>query len=126
MYVLDTGNNRILSSDGLGVVDAIICETDDCSFALASPEDMEFHDGLFYVANTERGTVEVIDPSGSVRLTMELPVDDGAATPRSAGIYVAADGTAYVSDATSGLIAIFGPDGQFQNYSGEVGGPGAI
>lgn len=125
VYVLDTGNNRILSTDGLGVVDAVICETDECGFTLSGPEDMDIHDGLFYVANTGQGTVEVIDPSGSVVRTMEFPADDDAA-PRTTGIYVAADGSAYVSDATSGRVGIFGPDGEFQHFFGEVDGPGAI
>ena len=124
LYVLDTGNNRILSTDGLGVVDAIICETDDCAFTLASPEDMDVHDGLFYVANTGRGTVEVIDPSGTVVRTIEFPADETAA--RTTGVFVAADGSVYVSDATSGRVGIFGPDGEFRNFFGEAGGPGAL
>lgn len=124
LYILDTGNNRILSTDGLGVVDAIICETDDCAFTLASPEDMDIHDKLFYVANTGRGTVEVIDLSGSVVRTMEFPPDENAARP--SGIYVADDGTAYVSDATSGRVGIFTPDGEFRDFFGEAEGPGAI
>ena len=124
VYILDTGNNRILSTDGLGVVDAVICETDDCAFTLANPEDMDIHDGLFYVANTGRGTVEVIDPSGSVVRTMEFPADDVAA--RTTGIYVADDGSTYVSDATSGRVGIFGPDGEFQYFFGEAGGPGPL
>lgn len=123
VYVLDAGNNRILSTDGLGVVDAIICETGDCAFTLASPEDMDIHDGLFYVANTGRGTVEVIDPSGSVIRTMEFPADETAARPT--GIFVAEDGTAYVSDATSGRVGIFTPDGEFRDFFGESAGPGA-
>jgi DNA-binding beta-propeller fold protein YncE len=85
---------------------------------------MDIHDGLFYVANTGRGTVEVIDPSGSVVRTMEFPTDETAA--RTTGIYVADDGSAYVSDATTGRVGIFGPDGEFQAFFGEAGGPGAI
>ncbi len=125
VYILDTGNNRILSTDGLGVVDSIICETDDCAFTLNGPEDMDLHDGLFYVANTGAGTVEVIDPAGSVVRTLEFPADADEAA-RTTGVYVANGGTTYVSDATSGRVGIFGADGEFQSFFGEANGPGAL
>jgi DNA-binding beta-propeller fold protein YncE len=55
---------------------------------------------------------------------MEFPAEGAAA--RTTGIYVTDDGSAYVSDATSGRVGIFGPDGEFQSFFGESGGPGAL
>ncbi len=118
IYVLDTGNNRILSMDHEGVVDNIICETDDCALLLDAPQDMEVVDGLFYVANTEMGQVDVVTNTGTVVRTYELPSQPGVA-PRATGIHVAQDGTVYVSDWSSGKVAMFEPDGAFRQYFGE-------
>ncbi len=117
IYVLDTGNNRILSMDAEGVVDRIICETDDCALLLDAPEDMEYHDGLFYVANTEKGRVDVVTFDGTLERSYELPVEPGV-LPRATGVHVAPDGTVYVADGTSGKIAVFDPDGEFTMYFG--------
>lgn len=117
IYVLDSGNNRILSMNRQGVVDSIICETGECAFLLDAPQDMEIHDGLFYVANTERGQVDVIDDAGSIIRTYLLPVGE-AGSPRATGVHVADDGSVYVSDWVSGKIAIFAPDGTFLQYFG--------
>jgi len=118
IYVLDSGNNRILSMDRQGVVDNIICETDDCALLLDAPQDMEYFDGLFYVANTEKGQVDVVDSAGTIVRTYELPLEPGAA-PRATGVHVTDDCSVYVSDGTSGKIAIFEPDGEFRQYFGE-------
>ncbi len=117
IYVLDTGNNRILSMDRDGVVDGIVCETDACALLLDTPQDMEIHEGLFYVANTERGQVNVVDRAGTVLRTYELPAGQGDA-PRATGVHVAPNGVVYVSDGTSGRVAIFEPDGEFSQYFG--------
>jgi len=118
IYVLDTGNNRILSMDHEGVVDNIICETDDCALLLDAPQDMEYVNGLFYVANTEKGQVDVVTNTGTVVRTYKLPVEPGVA-PRATGVHVTQDGSVYVSDWTSGKVAIFEPDGAFRLYFGE-------
>jgi len=118
IYVLDTGNNRILSMDHEGVVDNIICETDDCALLLDGPQDMEYLGGLFYVANTEKGQVDVVDAAGTIIRTYELPVEPGV-FPRATGVTVAKDGSVYVSDWTSGRVAIFEPDGAFRLFFGE-------
>ena len=118
IHVLDAGNNRILSMDHEGAVDNIICETDDCALLLDAPQDMEVVDGLFYVANTEKGQVDVVTNSGTTVRTYELPSQPGVA-PRATGVHVARDGTVYVSDWTSGKVAIFEPDGAFRQYFGE-------
>ncbi|MCL1600515.1 MAG: NHL repeat-containing protein [Actinomycetia bacterium] len=118
IYILDTGNNRILSMDREGVVDNIICETDECALLLDAPQDMEYHEGLFYVANTEKGQVDVVDATGTIIRTYELPAEPGD-LPRATGVHVADDGSVYVSDWTSGRVAIFEPDGAFRLYFGE-------
>ena len=118
IYVLDTGNNRILSMNREGAVDNIICETDECALLLDGPQDMEYHDGLFYVANTEVGQVDVVDGTGTIIRTYELPAGEGD-LPRATGVHVAGDGSVYVSDWTSGRIAIFEPSGAFRQYFGE-------
>jgi len=118
VYILDTGNNRILSMDHEGVVDNIICETDDCALLLDAPQDMEYRDGLFYVANTEKGQVDVVDAAGTIIRTYELPAGEGV-LPRATGVHVAPDGVVYVSDGTSGKVAMFEPDGAFRQFFGE-------
>lgn len=118
IYVLDTGNNRILSMDRQGAVDNIICETDDCAFLLDGPMDMEYRDGLFYVANTEAGEVDTVDRDGAIHQRYLLP-RNGDEPPRATGVYVAPDGTVYASDGTSGRIAIFDSNGTFRQYFGE-------
>ncbi len=117
IYVLDAGNNRILSMDHEGLVDNIICETDDCAFLLDAPTDMEYVDDVFYVANTEKGQVDVITNTGVTVRTYELPKQPGVA-PRATGVHVAPDGSVYVSDWTSGKVAIFEPEGEFRAYFG--------
>jgi len=118
VYVLDTGNNRILSLDQEGAVDNIICETDDCALLLDAPQDMEYVNGVFYVANTEKGQVDVVTNTGTIVRTYELPIQPGVA-PRATGVHVAQDGSVYVSDWTSGKVAIFEPNGAFSQYFGE-------
>ncbi len=117
VHVLDTGNNRILTMDREGVVDQIICETGECTFLLEAPQDMEVHNGLFYVANTDRGQVDVIDNTGAVVRTYQLPAGE-AEPPRATGVYVAEDGSVFVSDWVSGKVAIFEPGGTFRQYFG--------
>jgi len=117
IFVLDTGNNRILVMNIDGLVEKIICETDACALLLDGPQDMEYHDGLFYVANTQKGQVVVVDESGETVRVYELPVTAGIA-PQATGVHVPDEGTVYVSDGSSGKIAMFDRDGTFRQYFG--------
>lgn len=118
VYILDTGNNRILETDGNGTVNGILCETDECAFTLDEPEDLFVVGTTLYVANTGAGTIEVIGASGERLATYELPTVSGQ-PPRPTGIFVAEDGSMYASDWNSGRVAIFGPDGEFLRHFGE-------
>jgi hypothetical protein len=119
VYVLDTGNNRILDMDRTGAVDAVIGESGESAFLLRGPCDMAVHDGLFYIANTEAGEIAVVSAENNVVLRMPFPVDGAGPRPRPTGVHVTPDGTVYASDWESGRVAIFDANGEFVRYFGE-------
>src|SRR3989304_3018889 len=50
LFVLDTGNDRILELDRSGKVTAVLCETGDCQFLLKSAQALTVKDEELYVA----------------------------------------------------------------------------
>jgi len=106
LFVLDTGNDRILKLDKTGRVTAILCEVGDCGRLLKAPQAITAHEGLLYVANTGAGQVVVLSTDGSLISTIEPRVSATAGKERFApsGIVVSTEGDIYVADTGKDLV----------------------
>lgn len=106
LYVLDTGNDRILELDDNGKVSAVLCERGECAFLLNGAQSVTARNGQLYVANSGAGQVVVLSPGGSVVETIDvsIPNQDPSAKLSPAGIAVAGNGDIYVADTLRNLV----------------------
>ncbi|HET9477567.1 MAG TPA: NHL repeat-containing protein [Dehalococcoidia bacterium] len=124
IFVLDTGNNRILVQDVEGRVDRTIDGSGDGQPALKGPMAIATAGGLLYVANSGASQVLVMETTGRLVKTIDL-VADGAdgAQPRPVGLAVAPDGSLWVSDPEANRILQYGAEGQLlRSVGGERAG----
>lgn len=113
VFVLDTGNGRILevAEDGTGarILDVPLSE----AMAITA------HNGKLYVANSTAGTILVVDPSGSTEREIQpQEVPSGEKPLRPIGIAVAPGGDIYLSDADNHRVLKLDPDGRFLSSIG--------
>lgn len=110
IFVLDTGNDRIVEVDKSGDVKAVLCESGPCQFLLKGPQALVAHDGKLYVANTGSGQVIVLLADGSVDTTRDLVVPDARGDQRisPSGIAVSPAGEIYVADTSRNLVLRIG------------------
>lgn len=118
MYVLDTGNNRILVQDQSGRVSRVIGGAEG-QVSLQQPMALATDARYLYVANTGASQVLVLDPGGSIVRTVDLPpaTPDGPAA-RPVGLAVRPDGGFVVTDTDNNRVLFYGSDGQLQNTIG--------
>ncbi len=112
LFVLDTGNNRILVQDRAGNVHRIIDGSSDERLALRVAMALTTDGRYLYVANSGASQVLVLEPAGTVVNTLDLPPD--ATTGRLArpiGIAVAPDGDLFVSDPDGNRVFHYDSDG---------------
>jgi DNA-binding beta-propeller fold protein YncE len=124
IFVLDTGNDRILVQDGEGRVDRAIDGSVDGQPALKAPMAIASSGGLLYVANSGASQVLVLEPSGRLVRTIDLAADyEGGARPRPVGVAVVNDGSLWVSDPDANRILQYGAEGQLlRSVGGERAG----
>lgn len=123
IYVMDRGNNRVLRLDETGALQAVLCETGDCAFLLDEPQALLVAEDGVYVANTNRGEVNLIASSNEVIATFAMPEVEGGVDPRPAGLALGPSGELYVADAANGWVVRFNIDGTEEGF---VGPPGEI
>lgn len=124
LFVLDSGNDRIVEMDRDGKSRAVLCEAGDCQFLLKDPRAMVAHQEQLYVANTGAGQIVVLSTSGSVVKTIDIviPGADGREKFSPSGIVVSPAGDMYVTDAVKKLVLQVSSDGRSASvFLGETG-----
>ena len=72
LFVLDSGNDRVLEVNKTGRVTAVLCEVGDCQFLLKNPQAMAAHGEELYIANTGAGQVVILSANGSLIKTIDI------------------------------------------------------
>ena len=119
MFVLDTGNNRILAQDQSGAVLWVIGGPAEGQLSLQRPMALATDGRHLYVANTDASQVLVLEPDGSIVKTIDLPpaAPDGRAA-RPVGLAVRPDGGMVVTDPDNNRVLLYGNEGQLQTTLG--------
>ena len=126
VFLLDTGNDRILVLDGDGgtkrVLDTRLHGGPALQGAMAMASDGEY----LYVANSGARQILVLTPAGEVIKTTELEkvAEGDADRPRPIGIAVNPQGELLVTDADNNRLLRYDADGRLMQAIGE-GGRGA-
>lgn len=116
IYVLDSGNNRIVAVNHDGEVVDVLCEQGDCAFLLDAPQAMRIHGDKIYVANSGSAEIVVLTLDGQVDRRIPLPVAEDGTVPEVAGLAIAPTGLMFVSDRATDRVLRFGVLGEFQRY----------
>lgn len=112
LFVLDTGNNRILAQDRGGNVHRVIDGSSDQRLALRGAMAMATDGRYLYVANSGASQVLVLEPAGAVVKTLDLPPDAASGRPvRPIGLAVGPDGGLFVSDPDGNRVLHYDSDG---------------
>lgn len=128
IYLLDTGNSRLICLDSDWRVIKIITEFDNNGTRdrLSQPSSVYVDSlGQIYIADTRNARIVVLDQSGALLRTMSVKAGQTEGAFRDDFVFqpvkVAASpvGTVYATDRNvyDGLIE-FGPDGQFRGFMG--------
>jgi len=112
LFVLDTGNNRILVQDRAGNVHRVIDGSSDERLALRGAMAMATDGRYLYVANSGASQVLVLEPTGAVVKTLDIPPDAATGRPaRPIGLAVGPVGDLFVSDPAGNRVLHYGSDG---------------
>ena len=119
VFVLDTGENRILALDEKGRVTATFDKASDQRLDLRGPMAIASDGRSLFVANSLAAQVLVLDLSGRLQKTITLtPAGEGAATPRPIGLALSADGNIIVADADNHAVLFLDPRGNVIQTTG--------
>jgi DNA-binding beta-propeller fold protein YncE len=123
LFVLDTGNSRILELDEGMTVRQILDDRHDERLALQGPMDMTSDGRYLYVANSGASQVLVLSPDGRVVRVLSLDKVDprDQAPPRPIGLAVAENGELLVSDGDNHRVLRYGPEGRLLQAIGTGG-----
>jgi len=125
MYVLDTGNNRILVQDQSGAVLRIIGSA-DLGTSLQRPMALATDGQRLYFANTPASQILVLAPDGTVVRSVNLPPAAADGPPaRPVGLTVRPDGGIIVTDTDNNRVLFYGEDGRLQTTVGGTRGAGS-
>jgi tripartite motif-containing protein 71 len=112
LYVLDTGNNRVLGVDSAGRVVATLGPRFDGLTELQQPMSLATDGSRLYIANSLAAEIVVLDPAGTVDTILTLDARPGDLTPRPIGVAVGGDGHLIVSDAENHRVLILDSEGE--------------
>ena len=115
LYVLDTGNNRILAQNTAGTVRQVIDGSRDGEPTLRGAMSIATDGRYLYVANTGSSQIVVLEPNGQVVRTVDLASEAPAGRPpRPVGLAVRPDGALLVSDADGNRVLYYNAEGRLQ------------
>jgi hypothetical protein len=118
MFVLDTGNNRILVQDQSGGVLRVIGGAEG-QVSLQRPMALATDGRHLYVANTSASQILALEPDGSVVRTVDLPPATPDGPPaRPVGLAVRPDGGIVVTDTVNNRVLFYDNGGQLQTAIG--------
>ena len=135
VFVLDTDNGRILELGSQGEVVRALDQSGDDKLKIKGAMAMTEHQGKLYIANSNEGTVLLLDPSGRVEDVITPKAQAGEHPLRPIGIAVAADGQIVLSDPDNHRVLRVSPSGELvatlgsgKRDSGDYGfnTPGAV
>jgi DNA-binding beta-propeller fold protein YncE len=112
IYILDTGNNRILVLNHEGQVSKIIGETGESKDVLREPESFYVLEDSIYVANTGASEIVVFTLEGELIKKIPMPAVSEERESRPAGIVVLQSGDLYVSDRANNVVLRLDGNGQ--------------
>ena len=98
IFVLDTGNNRLLKLDQDGGRVTVLA-SHDTGPALQMPMAIATDGRRLFIANSLAANVVTMDLAGRVENVIALPADETGGAPRPIGLAVMPDGGLVVSDA---------------------------
>ena len=126
VFLLDTGNNRILVLDDNGGVERVLDVRLNGGAVLKGAMAIASDDQFLYVANSGARQVLVLTPTGEVKKTIELEkvAEGDTGRPRPIGIAVSPRGELLVTDADNNRLLRYDGDGRLLDVAGE-GGRGA-
>ncbi|MDY6835215.1 MAG: NHL repeat-containing protein [Chloroflexota bacterium] len=124
IFVLDSGNNRVLRLTETGEVVAVFCQDDENEFLLKGPLSMALYDSKLYIANTDASQIVVLNQSsGNLEASFILnPIEENDAVPKPSGIVLNEEGELYVSDSNNHRILHLDQDGQLIDFIGNSDG----
>lgn len=115
IFVLDTGNNRILEQDQSGAVSRVIDGSVDGQPSLQRPMALATDGRYLYVANTGASQVLILEPDGSTLNTLDLPpATPGGRAARPVGLAVRPGGGLVVTDPDNNRVLFFGNEFELQ------------
>jgi DNA-binding beta-propeller fold protein YncE len=113
IFVLDTGNNRVLKLDRDGAVLGIFDKSSDGRLDLQEPMALATDGKHLYIANSLAASIVVVDLSGRVEAVLPLQAaQPGETTRRPIGVAVTPDGEIVVSDANNHQVLLLDASGQ--------------
>ena len=126
VFLLDTGNDRILALDDDGDVERVLGSPLDGGPALKGAMAIASDGEFLYVANSGASQVLVLTPAGEVTKTIELEKVEDSDTdrPRPISIAVSPQGDLLVTDADNNRLLRYDGNGRLLKVTGE-GGRGA-
>lgn len=99
IFVVDTGNNRVLKLEDDGQRVTVLGSHGDTGPALQMPMAIATDGRRLFIANSLGGNIVVLDAEGLLASIITLPADATGGTPRPIGLAVTRDGGLVVSDA---------------------------
>ncbi len=99
IFVVDTGNNRILKLASDGGPATAVGNPDEHGPALRMPMAIATDGQRLFIANSLGANIVILDSSGRLENVISLPDDATGSAPRPIGLAVTSDGGLVVSDA---------------------------
>ncbi len=120
VFLLDTGNDRILALDDDGDVERVLDDGLDGRPALEGAMAVASDGQFLYVANSGARQILVLTPAGEVTRTIDLEkVEEGDADrPRPIGIAVSPQGELLVTDANFHRLLRYDAEGRLLQVTG--------
>jgi len=121
VFLLDTGNDRIVVLDGDGGVERVLDNRLDGRLVLEGAMAIASDGQFLYVANSGARQILVLTPAGEVTKSIELEKleESDADRPRPLGIAVSPQGELLVTDADNNRLLRYDADGHLLKVTGE-------